>query len=204
MSVHPSPPVSSLVFTGLDAIAAGVTTASSNKAAILGYNEFALYCKGDKDFIVYIDTSEDHSTWYRLRDKSWSDCLVEHSNGSAGVADVTITPTSMLQSALIHNTHISQTLSVSFDGGSTYTVLDPDQSLSLPDNSYSFIVKGSAAATTYEILNVYYLWGKMMKANSNAVFKFDAQSPRYLRVQVKNLDGAAALDADITLKVAER
>ena len=202
MSLHPSPPVSSLLFTGLDAIAAGATTTSTNKAAILGYNEFALYCKGDQDFIVYIDVSEDHSTWYRLRSKDWSDVLSEHSNGSVDTVAVTITPSDMLQSSLIHNTHTSQTLSASFDGGTTYTTIDPDQSLSIHDNSYSFMVKGSAAATTYEILNVYYLWGKIMKANSNAVFKFDAQSPRYLRVQVENL-GATALDADITLKVMD-
>ena len=202
MSLHPTPPVSSLLFTGLDAIAAGATTASTNHTQILGYNEFALYCKGDKDFIAYIDVSEDHTNWYRLRSKEWSDVLSEHSNGSVGTAAATITPTDMLQSALIHNTHISQTMYASFDDGTTWTAIDPDQSLSLPDNSYDYKVKGSAAGTTYEIIDVYYLWGKMMKANVNAVFKFDAQSARYMRVQIKNL-GATALDADITVKRME-
>lgn len=203
MPIHATPPVSSIVFTGLDAIAAGATTASTNYAHVLGYNDFALYCKGDKDFRVYIDVSEDHATWYRLRSKEWSDALAEHANGSVGAVATTITPTDMLHSALIHNTHATQTLHASFDGGTTDMTIDADQSLSVPDNSYSYLVHGSGAATTYEILNIYYLWGKMIKANVNSLFKFDAQSPSYLRVQVENLDGAAALDADVTLKVVE-
>jgi hypothetical protein len=196
------PPVSYLVFTGLDAIASGVTSSSTNHAHILGYDNFMLYCKGDKDFIVYIDVSEDHNTWYRARDKFWSDVLAEHVNATLGAGADTITPSGMLQSALIHNTHAANTLSVSFDGGVTSKAIDPGKSLSIPDNSYSYQVSG-AAGTTYEIVNLYYTWGKMVKANTNAVYKFAAQGSRYLRVQVKNLDGAAALDADISIKAVE-
>jgi len=200
MPLHPTPSAPLVLFTGLDAIGSGVTTVATNRAHILGYTEFALYCKGDKDFIVYIDVSEDDTNWYRLRSKDWSDVLSEHSNGTVGVAAAEITVSDMLHSCLVHNTHATQTLSVSFDGTATYIALDPGQSISVPDNSYSFHVLGSAANTSYEIINTYYLWGKMVKANANAVFKFDAQSASYLRVQVKNLDDALALDADITLK----
>lgn len=205
MPVRPAPPVLLLAFTGLDAIASGATTASTNHAHALGYTEFLLYCKGDRDSRVYVEVSEDHSTWYRLRDKDWSDVLAEHSNGNAGLvgAPTTITPTEMLQSCLIHNTHAAQTLHVSFDGGTTYKTLDPDQSVSVPDNSYSYQIYGSAANTSYEIINMYYIWGKMVKANTNAVYKLNTQGASYLRVQVENLDGALALDADISIKLME-
>ncbi|MCD6163573.1 MAG: hypothetical protein J7K40_14325 [candidate division Zixibacteria bacterium] len=203
MPVHPVPPVSLLAFTGLDSIAAGATVASTNHLHALGYNEFMLYCKGDRDFRVFVDASEDHSTWCRYQSKDWSDLLAEHSNGNAGVAPTEITVSEMLQSCLVHNTHASQTLSVSFDGGTAWTTFNPDQSISVPDNSYSFHVKGSAANTSYEIINVYYIWGKMVKANTNAVYKLNAQGTRYLRVQVENLDGALALNADISIKVME-
>lgn len=205
MPVHPAPPVSLLPFTGLDAIAHGDTTASTNHAQVLGYTDFLLYCKGNRDFKIYVDVSEDHSTWYRLRDMDWSDVLAEHSNGDAGLvgAPTAITPTDMLQSCLIHNTHASQTLYVSFDGETTYQTLDPDQSISVPDNSYSYQIYGSAANTSYEIINVYYIWGKMEKANTNTVYKLNTQGARYLRVQVENLDGTLTLDADISIKLME-
>lgn len=203
MPVHPAPPVSLHTFAGLDSIAAGATATSTKYMHTLGYKDFMLYCKGDREFQVFIDVSEDHSTWYRLHDKEWSDILAEHAEGPVGAGGVdTITPSDMLHSALIHNTDGANTLSVSFDGGVTSKSIDPGKSLSIPDNSYSYQVSG-AAGTTYEIVNLYYTWSKMVKANTNAVYKFAAQGSRYLRVQVKNLDGAAALDADISIKAVE-
>jgi hypothetical protein len=203
MPVKPAPPITKIDFAGLGAIAAGATTAGTNRLHALGYNNFMLYCECNKDAIVYIDASEDHTTWYPIRDKDWSDVLVEHVNDTVGGAAATITPSGQLQSALIHNTHAANTLYVSFDGGTTWKAVSKDQSLSVPDNSYDYQVKGSAAGTTYEILNLYYIWGRMVKASTNAVYEFHAPGARYIRVRVKNLDGAAALDADISIKAME-
>lgn len=202
MAVHPAPPITKFDFTGLDTIAIGATTASTNRLHALGYTHFMLYCSCNEDAIVYIETSEDHSTWYPLRDKDWSDVLVEHVNDAVGGAAATITPSGQLQSALIHNTHAANTLYVSFDGGTTWKAISKDQSLSVPDNSYSYQVKGSAAGTTYEILNIYYIWGRMVKASANAVYEFYAPGARYIRVKVENL-GSGALNADIDIKAME-
>ena len=125
---------------------------------------------------------------------------MEHNNGSIAAVDTTITPTSQLESVIIKNTHAAQDILVSFDGGTTYKTIGHGETEDITTNAYSYILKGGGAATTYESLISYYLWGRLIKASTNLVFPIDVAASTYIRVQVLNLDSANALSAEIDIK----
>jgi len=82
----------------------------------------------------------------------------EHFNGTADTNNAVIIPSGRLLSALIHNTGDTNNLLVSFDGGTTFKTIGitaGDNSLSIACDVASFIIKASAATTTYEILLTY-------------------------------------------------
>lgn len=201
--IRPTPPATLIEndFTGAWAIpASGLGVGDYMQT--LGYNRFMLNAKCDRDAQVFLQFSEDHATWYTFRDPATSEILQEHSNGTVGTAAATITALGQMHSTRVMNTHAINNILISFDGASWKTV-DPGRSLSVPTNAYSFQIKGSAAATTYEILNHYYLYGNMVKANSNFIQKFYPDGLRYVRVLVQNLDSANALAANIDIKAME-
>lgn len=204
MSLHPIPSdkLSENDFTGVDEIPAD-GAAAGGYDQILGYNSFKAYCRCDRQAIVQIQLSEDHDDWHTLQDKEWTDVLSEHSNGTVGVAAVTITPTTQMHDVMIHNTHALQNILVSFDAGGTWKTLTPDRSISVPDNSFDYQIVGSAAGTTYETIATVFLWGVMVYAGANKSFVFDAAGARYYRVVVTNLDTVNALAAEIPIKCME-
>jgi hypothetical protein len=166
----------------------------------LGYNDFLLYARCNRDASVFLQFSEDHSTWYTLRDKNWSDVLVEHVNDTVGGAAATITPSGQLQSALIYNTHAANTLYASFDDGATWKTIPTNRHISVPTNAYSYQVKGSAGGTTYEATNEYYLYGAVIKADVNLTKHFYAMGMKYVRVVVQNHNALLALAANVDIK----
>lgn len=202
MTAKALPPVTLIKndFTGAWAIPAG-GLGVGDYMQVLGYNHFLLNTKCDRDAQVYIQLSEDHVNWYTLRDKNTSAVLAEHANGTLAGAAVTITPSGQLKSALLQNTHTVNTLSVSFDGVA-WKAISPMRSLSVPTNAYSYQING-ATGTTYEIINNYFLYGFMAKANVNMTQKFYAGGSRYIRVLVQNLDAANALAANVDIKAME-
>jgi len=171
----------------------------------LGYKSFLLNARCDRDAQVFIQYSEDHNTWYTLRDPEISDILAEHTNGTIAVAGspVTITPSGQMLSAWIHNTHGVTDLKVSFDGGTTWKTISPDRWLSIPANVYSYQLDASANGGTYETINRYYLFGFMVKSNVNLTKKFYAAGGRYVRVLVQNMDTVNASTAYVDLKLQE-
>ena len=201
--IHASPPVTLIEndFTGAWVIpASGLGV--SDYMQTLGYDHFMLNTKCDRDAQIFLQFSKDHTVWYTLRDKETSDILEEHSNGTVGTTATTITPSGQLHNTLIINTHAINDVLISFDDA-TWKTIAPGRSLSVPTNAYSFQIKASAASTTYEILNVYYLYGNMVKANSNFSMKFNPSGLRYVRVLVQNLDSANALSGQIDIKAME-
>lgn len=168
----------------------------------LGYNHFLLNARCDRDAQVFIQFSEDHSTWYTLRDQATSDILQEHSNGTVGTVAATVTALGQLHSTRVQNTHAINDILISFDGAAWKTI-PPEKWLSVPTNAYTFQIKGSAAGTTYEILNDYYLYGYLIKANSYLSEKFKPGGLKYVRVLVQNLDASNALAANIDIKAME-
>jgi hypothetical protein len=206
MSVKPAPPVTLIEsdFTGAWAIPAS-GLGIGDYMQVLGYREFLLNAKCDRDAQVFLQFSEDHNTWYTLRDRENSAVLVEHVNGTvgAGAGGTTITPSGQLAEAVIHNTHAANTLYASWDGGSLWKAILPGRRLSVPANVYTYKVKGSGAGTTYEILNEYYLYGYMVKANTKFTEKFYAGGSRYIRVLAQNLDAVNDLAANVDIKAME-
>jgi len=77
---------------------------------------------------------------------------LDHWNGSVGTAAATVTLAATGVALLIENTHAAQNILVSFDAGTTWKTLNPNDTLSVDTSMSSFQIKGSAAATTYEIL----------------------------------------------------
>lgn len=79
-----------------------------------------------------------------------------HYNGSVGTTSVSVPSTAgaSITSFLIENTHNSQNLLFSLDGGSTFkTVLPGDAYVVSPRGDLTQItLQGSAAGTTYEII----------------------------------------------------
>ena len=168
----------------------------------LGYKSFMLNAKCDRDAQMFLQFSEDHAIWYTLRDQITSEILQEHSNGTVGTAAATITSLGQMHSTRVQNTHSINDLLISFDGA-TWKTIPSERSLSIPTNAYSFQIKGSAAGTTYEVLNHYYLYGYAIKSNSNISKKFNPAGLRYVRVLVHNMDAANALSGQIDIKASE-
>ena len=77
---------------------------------------------------------------------------VDHYNDNVGVVAATIDLTATNVALLIENTHAAQNLLVSFDEGTTFKIIEPGDMLSVDTSVSSFDIKGSGAATTYEIL----------------------------------------------------
>ncbi len=74
-----------------------------------------------------------------------------HFSGTVGTTPVdTVTPASTTKSILIENTHATQNILISLDGGSNWKTIRPYGVLSLDVAVTSFQVKGSGASTTYE------------------------------------------------------
>lgn len=201
MTVIPAPPITLIEgdFTGFFEIpASGIGVGDYMQT--LGYNNFLLNAKCTRDANVFLQFSEDHTSWYTLRDKDWSDMLVEHVNGTVGAGGALISPSGQLQSVLIYNTHAINTLNVSFDNGLVWKAIPPNRHISVPTNAYSYQVKGSADGTTYEATNEYYLYGTAIKANENLTHRFYAGGMRYVRVVVQNNNTLLSLAANIDIK----
>jgi len=77
---------------------------------------------------------------------------LDHFNDNVGTVAATITLTATTCALLIENTHATQNILVSFDDGTTFKTLEPGDTLSVDTSISSFKIKGSGAATTYEIL----------------------------------------------------
>ena len=76
----------------------------------------------------------------------------KHYNGSAGVSNTNIPFAVISKSIFITNTHATQTLQVSFDGGTLYYDIESGESVGLDAAHTSIDVKASGAGTTYQIL----------------------------------------------------
>ena len=201
--IHATPPTTLIEndFTGAWTIPAS-GLGISDYMQTLGYKNFLLNAKCDRDARVFIQFSEDHNTWYTLRDPATSERLQEHSNSTVGTVAATITALGQLHSTRVQNTHSINDILISFDGA-TWKTISSGKWLSVPTNAYSFQIKGSAAGTTYEILNRYYLYGYAIKANSNISKKFNPAGLQYVRVLVQNMDAANALSGQIDIKASE-
>lgn len=203
MPVHALPPTTTIAndFTGAWAIpASGVGVGDYMQT--LGYNRFMLNAECNRDTQVFIQFSEDHSTWHTMHDAAITDVIQEHANATIGIVAATITPSGQLRYAHIHNTHASNNVLVSFDG-TNWKTIPPGKTLSTPTNAYTYQIKGNAAGTTYEALNDCYLHGCMIKANSNMSKQFKFAGPRYIRVLVQNMDSVNALTANIDISAME-
>lgn len=187
-------------FKDLTKVAASAKVGSTIDGETFGCRNFICYARCDRDSIISFEIGESTADWYPLEDREHSDVKPEHDNGTVGTSAVEITPTGKLQSVLIHNTHAANVLSVSFDDGDTWTAIDPDQSLSMPCDAYSYQLKGSAAGTNYEAIHVYYLMGWKVKGGVKKVFEFSAPAARYIRAVVENLSTTEVLSAEISVK----
>ncbi len=77
----------------------------------------------------------------------------QHLNGSVGTSAIIIDFTFYADQFIIYNSHASQSLSVSFDDGTTWFTLVARGSLSFKNVAAKNIqLKGSNTNTTYEIL----------------------------------------------------
>ena len=102
-------------------------------------------------------TSAAHPVQSRRAVDSWPlKGIMQHFNGTtANTSAITITPTSPTLSILIYNpgTNASgSTISASFDGGTNYFTIPLGSNLNAETEVTSFLVKGSAAGITYQIL----------------------------------------------------
>ena len=77
-----------------------------------------------------------------------------HYNGDANIASATVTFSSISKTIRITNLHATNTLSVSFDGGTNVFVIAPGNSLNLDAMVTSVDVNASADTTPYQILTV--------------------------------------------------
>jgi len=77
--------------------------------------------------------------------------VAKHYNGSVDASNDPIT-VGLTKRVIIQNTHASQSLSVSFDGGSKYFTLAAGKSLDIDVETVQIDVLGSGVGTTYEIL----------------------------------------------------
>jgi len=80
-----------------------------------------------------------------------------HFNGSVGTTEATInvlvaTEKELSTSVTISNTHGSQDLLVSFDGSANFYTIPSGTKERFEVSVFSFRVKGSGAATTYELI----------------------------------------------------
>ena len=78
----------------------------------------------------------------------------EHHNGTVGTSAATVTFSETSKSVLFRNTHATNDLLISFDGGSTFFTVPPGETMSIDGAAASVDVKGSAAGTTFEGLVV--------------------------------------------------
>ena len=190
-------------FKDLTKVAAGATVDSTIHGEPFGCRNFVCYARCDRDAIIKFELGESPMEWYPLEDREHSDVKPEHANGTVGTSAVTITPAAQLQSAMIHNTHLANQLYASFDDGDSWTTIEPEQSLSMPCDAYSYQLKGSAAGTTYESVHVYYLWGWRIKGGAKKVFEFRAPAAKFIRTVVENLSTSDVLNAEISIKAID-
>ena len=73
-------------------------------------------------------------------------------NGSVGDSWTEITLSKTPQVFIIQNTHGSQYIRISFDGGTTYFTLFPQTGLKIGTKGTSFHLYGQGADTTYDII----------------------------------------------------
>lgn len=79
-----------------------------------------------------------------------------HLNGSVGTTSSVVNFTEYTNQIMIYNTHATNTLYVSFDSGSNWFNVPYGSTLSFDECTVkSFLVKGSDASTTYQILYSY-------------------------------------------------
>ncbi len=90
----------------------------------------------------------------QLRAITVSGNIAEHFNGVVGIAVQQISFTNTSNAMLIRNTHDTQDLFISFDGGNNFFGLGAGEDLSLDIELDSIHLYGSGVDTSYEIIIV--------------------------------------------------
>jgi hypothetical protein len=79
---------------------------------------------------------------------------VNHYNGLAGASPVEVIFSSETKNLVVKNASPTETLSVSFDGGTNYIDISPLEKLELKANQTSVDVFGTGSGAAYQILTI--------------------------------------------------
>ena len=80
--------------------------------------------------------------------------IVKHYNGDADILAAPVALGSTTRHVKVKNTHVANTVSVSFDGGTNYFTIKAGQILEIDAEIASIEIKASINGTPYEILTL--------------------------------------------------